>query len=88
MGIKQVSYVKLLKEAIAEFDTSKTVDMKGPMLDPIMSYDGAGELPTHKDAASILERYYFNEINVRLHDGRIMSTDYVLEKNFGIILNV
>ena len=34
-----------------------------------------------------IERYYFNEINVRLHDGRIMSTDYVLEKNFGIILN-
>ena len=34
-----------------------------------------------------IERYYFNEINVRLHDGRIMSTDYVLEKNFGLILN-
>jgi len=61
MSNKKVSYVKLLKEAIAEFDTSKTVDMKGPMLDPIISYDGAGELPTHKDAASILERYYFNE---------------------------
>ena len=34
-----------------------------------------------------LERYYFNEINVRLHDGRILSTDRVLEKNFGIIIN-
>jgi len=34
-----------------------------------------------------IERYYFNEINVRLHDGRILSTDNVLEKNFGIILN-
>lgn len=51
----------LLKEAISEFDTSKSVDVKGPMLDPILSYSGGGELPTHKDAASILERYYFQE---------------------------
>lgn len=55
------SYMSLLKEAIAEFDTSDTVDVKGPMLDPILSWDGDGELPTYKDAASILERYYFNE---------------------------
>lgn len=55
------SYMSLLKEAIAEFDTSKTVDVKGPMLDPILSWRGDGEVPTHKDAASILERYYFNE---------------------------
>ena len=34
-----------------------------------------------------IERYYFNEINVRLRDGRVVSTDKVLEKNFGIILN-
>ncbi len=34
-----------------------------------------------------MERYYFNEINVRLHDGRVLSTDNILEKNFGIILN-
>jgi len=53
--------MKLLKEAISEFDTSKSVDVKGPMLDPILSYQGGGELPTHKDAASILERYYFQE---------------------------
>ena len=58
---KRVSYQKLLKEAIAEYDTTKTVDVKGPMLDPILSYAGGGELPTHKDAASILERYYFLE---------------------------
>jgi hypothetical protein len=55
------SYMSLLKEAIAEFDTSDTVDVKGPMLDPILSWSGDGELPTSKDAASILERYYFNE---------------------------
>jgi hypothetical protein len=58
---KKVSYVKMLKEAISEWDTSKTVDVKGPMLDPILSYKGDGELPTNKDAASILERYYFDE---------------------------
>ena len=46
---------------------------------------GAHKMPKIKNVS--IERYYFNEINVRLHDGRIMSTDYVLEKNFGIILN-
>jgi len=55
------SYMSLLKEAITEFDTSDTVDVKGPMLDPIISWDGDGELPIYKDAASILERYYFDE---------------------------
>lgn len=63
MSTKKVSYMSLLKEAISEFDTSKNVDVKGPFLDPILGYDGGGELPTHKDAASILERYYFNEEN-------------------------
>ena len=58
---KKVSYQQLLKEAIAEFDTSKTVDVKGPMLEPILAWKGDGELATHRDAASILERYYFNE---------------------------
>ncbi len=58
---KKVSYMGLLKEAIGDVDTSKSVDVKGPMLDPILSYSGGGELPTHKDAASILERYYFKE---------------------------
>jgi hypothetical protein len=61
MSKKRVAYSNLLKEAISEFDTSKTVDVKGPMLDPILKWDGGGEVPTHKDAASILERYYFNE---------------------------
>lgn len=59
---KKVSYIKLLKEAVGEFtDNSKSVDVTGPMTEPIISYDGGGELPTHKDAASILERYYFKE---------------------------
>jgi len=55
------SYMSLLKEAIAEFDTSDNLEVKGPMLDPILSWQGDGELPVYKDAASILERYYFNE---------------------------
>jgi len=58
---KKVSYMNLLKEAISEFDTSDSLEVKGPMLDPIISWDGGGEIPTYKDAASILERYYFNE---------------------------
>jgi len=57
------SYMSLLKEAIAEFDTSDNLEVKGPMLDPILSWDGGGELPIYKDAAGILERYYFNEDN-------------------------
>jgi len=61
MSKKRVSYQNLLKTAISEFDTSKTVDVKGPMLDPILKWDGQGELPIYKDAASILERYYFDE---------------------------
>jgi hypothetical protein len=60
------SYVKLLKEAITDWDTSKQVDIKGPFLDPILSYKGDGELATHKDAASILERYYFGETDSRI----------------------
>jgi len=55
--------MSLLKEAIAEFDTSDNLEVKDPMLDPILSWDGGGELPTCKDAAAILERYHFNEYN-------------------------
>ena len=61
MSKKRVPYQNLLKQAIAEFDTSKTVDVKGPMLDPILQWDGQGEIPVYKDAASILERYYFEQ---------------------------
>jgi len=55
--------MELLKESVADrgHDTTKSVDMKGPFLDPILGYDGGGELPTYKDASSILERYYFNQ---------------------------
>ena len=77
MASKKVSYIELLKEAIHEFDTSKTVDVKGPMVDPILKYDGGGELPTHKDAASILERFYFNKdegkVNVVEHEDNEIS---------------
>ncbi len=58
---KKKTYQEILKENLAEFDTTKTVDVKGPMLDPILGYEGDGELPTYKDAASVLERYYFGE---------------------------
>ena len=34
-----------------------------------------------------IERYYFNEINIHLHSGKTLSTDNILGKNFGIILN-
>ncbi len=61
MNKKKKTYQELLKENLAEFDTTKTVDVKGPMLDPILGYEGDGELPTYKDAASVLERYYFGE---------------------------
>ena len=46
---------------------------------------GIHKMPKIKNIS--IERYYFNEINVRLHDGRILSTDNILGKNFGIILN-
>jgi len=84
MTTKKVSYVKLLKEAIADFDTTKTVDVKGPMVDSILSYKGDGELNTHKDAASILERYYFNEKNdagVKVVDPIDNPIDEVPDKN-------
>jgi len=61
---KKVNYMELLKESVADdrgHDTTKTVDVNGPFLDPILGYDGGGELQTHKDASSILERYYFNQ---------------------------
>jgi len=62
MNGKRVNYMQLLKESVGGdkgHDTTDTIDVNGPFLDPILGYDGGGELPTHKDAASILERYYF-----------------------------
>lgn len=79
---KKVSYIDLLKEAISEYDV-KSFDYKGPMTEPIIGYTGDGEMETHKDAASILERYYFNET----HDSGVnvmeqtAETDDPEEKN-------
>ena len=79
MSTKKVSYTKLLKEALStEWDTTKTVDTKGPMLDPILGYDGGGELETNKDAASILERYYFKE---EVQEGLIEAVENELDED-------
>jgi hypothetical protein len=71
------TYQELLKENLNEFDTTKTVDIKGPMLDPILGYEGDGELPTYKDAASVLERYYFGE---KRSEHEINEMDYENDK--------
>jgi len=71
------TYQELLKENLSEFDTTKTVDVKGPMLDPILGYAGDGELPTYKDAASVLERYYFGE---KKKEDEISEMDYENDK--------
>ena len=74
------TYQEILKENISqlsEFDTTKTVDIKGPMLDPILGYEGDGELPTYKDAASVLERYYFGE---KKSEHEISEMDYENDK--------
>jgi len=79
MSTKRVSYTKLLKEALStEWDTTKTIDNKGPMLDPILGYDGGGELETNKDAASVLERYYFKE---EVQDSLIEAVDNELDED-------
>jgi len=39
----------------------KHVDSMGPMIDPILSYRGSGELETSRNAADILERFYRSE---------------------------
>jgi len=80
MATKKVSYMNLLKESIAEFDVTNAVDVKGPMVDPILGYDGGGELPTNKDAASVLERYYFTQdadegVSVQEHEDNVMDEE-------------
>ena len=75
--MKKVSYIQLLKEAISEYD-AKVMDYKGPMTEPIITFKGDGEMETHKDASSILERYYFNENKEKLveqDDGREKPVD-------------
>lgn len=67
---KKVSYIQLLKEAVTEYD-AKAMDYKGPLSEPILTFSGEGELDTHKDASSILERYYFNEKEEKLVESEI-----------------
>jgi hypothetical protein len=57
------SYFQLLKEAVSGVKEGRYDGdyYKGPMIDPILSYDGSAGLETKKDAASILERFYFEE---------------------------
>jgi len=57
--MKQSNYITVLKESLQEADTTKTSDILGPMVEPILGYDGKGELKTHKSAADILKKYYF-----------------------------
>ncbi len=46
---------------------------------------GVHRMPKIKNVS--IERYYFNEINVHIYSGKTLSTDNILGKNFGIILN-
>ena len=76
------TYQEMLKENLNEFDTTKTVDVKGPMLDPILGYEGDGELPTYKDAASVLERYYFGEERKESEINEIGDPEKPLDKKY------
>lgn len=67
---KNKTYFQMLKEAVSgSVSTGQSLNenrydgdyYKGPMIDPILSYDGSGGIETKKDAASILERFYFEE---------------------------
>jgi len=57
--MKKTNYISVLKESLMEADTTKTSDILGPMVEPILGYDGNGELKTHKSASDILQKYYF-----------------------------
>ena len=60
---KKVSYLDLLKEAITEYDASQ-LDYKGPLINPMLTFDGSVELKSNEpsaDVASVLERYYYKE---------------------------
>jgi len=54
-----MKYIDVLKESIQEADVTKTADVLGPMVEPILGYDGDGDLKTHKNASEILKKYYF-----------------------------
>lgn len=60
--VKKPSYVDLLKEQIAlrEYDI-KDFGYKGPMTEPIISYDGEGEMETNQTITDLLDKYYLKE---------------------------
>ena len=47
--------------------------------------EGIHNMPVLKNSS--IERYYFNNVDVKLRDGRLQNTDQLLQKNFGLILN-
>ena len=47
--------------------------------------EGIHNMPDIKNPS--IEAYYFNNIDVKLRDGRNQDTDQLLKKNFGLILN-
>jgi len=61
--MKKVSYINVLKESLQEADTTKTSDILGPMVEPILGYNGKGELRTHKNVSDILNKYYYEADN-------------------------
>jgi len=57
---RKVAYVDLLKEALSEYDT-KQFTYKGPLTEPIISYDGDGEMETNQNMSDLLDKYYLKE---------------------------
>jgi len=77
-------YIDVLKESLSEADVTKTSDILGPMVEPILGYDGDGDLVTHKNASDILKKYYFendSEGLVTLDDKTKTVTDGEQDQN-------
>jgi len=73
-----MKYIDVLKESLQEADVTKTSDILGPMVEPILGYDGDGDLVTHKNASDILKKYYFENDSdgiVTLDDNTKTVTD-------------
>ena len=47
--------------------------------------EGIHNMPILKNSS--IERYYFNNVDIMLRDGRLQTTDQLLQKNFGLIFN-
>lgn len=69
--MKKKSYINILKENLQEADVTKTSDVLGPMVEPILGYGGDGELKTHQNVSDILKKYYFESDN----DGMVNVDD-------------